>query len=464
MATADQLLRLSVQGESFGIKANLVREVMRMPRLARVPHAPPALLGLANVRGSVVPVVSLAQLVERTAGGERRIVVIDVGEPVGLAVDGVARLMRADDAAEASVQAVDAAALIAKAVTATPARPALAAITVETDYTESADARGVPLVTFAVSGQEFALPLGAVEEVLRLPAEIAILPHSGDAIVGSAAVRGALLPLLSLRALLALPDGGGGSAAQVLVARIGSHRVGLVVDTVRSVLRVPEEDVDPIPQVLTRGGAETRIQAICRIDGGKSLVSILSAEHLLREDITARLLQDTSGDDQIMAESAATASEQFLLFRIGDDEFGLPIAAVEEVAPLLSKLARLPNAPAFVRGVMNVRGAVVPVIDQAERFGGVPSQGRKRRVVIVRLGALQAGFVVDAVSEVLRIDEDALRPLPDLGRNGARVFERVANLPDQQRLVLIVSPRELLDRAEQDLLHGVLDKGSAAPS
>ena len=154
------------------------------------------------------------------------------------------------------------------------------------------------------------------------------------------------------------------------------------------------------------------------------------------------------------------ASEQFLLFRIGEDEFGLPIAAVEEVAPLPPKLTRLPKAPAFVQGVMNLRGAVIPVIDQAVRFGGSAATGGKRRVVVVRIGELQAGFVVDAVSEVLWIAQDALRPAPDLGSEDTRVFERIANLPEQQRIVLIVSPRELLDRAEQDLLRAVLAKGS----
>jgi purine-binding chemotaxis protein CheW len=132
---------------------------------------------------------------------------------------------------------------------------------------------------------------------------------------------------------------------------------------------------------------------------------------------------------------------------------------VADVAPLPRTLTRLPKAPAFVRGVMNLRGAVVPVIDQAERFGAAAAAGSKRRVVVVRIGDLQAGFVVDSASEVLRIAADAVGPAPDLGGAETRVFDRIANLPDQDRIVLIVSPRELLDRAEQDLLRGM-----AAPS
>nr|WP_314469705.1 chemotaxis protein CheW [uncultured Sphingomonas sp.] len=456
-----QLLSLRVRGESFGLDAALVREVARMPRLTRVPHAPPALIGLANVRGSVVPILSLATLVQRASGEERRIVVIDSGEPVGLAVDDVAHLLRAEEASAQAVQPIDAAALVAKAVTVSTERRARAGVVAGEEAVSAEQVETLSLIVFAVGRQEFALPLGAVEEVLRIPADITLLPDADDAIVGGTTVRGALLPMLSLRVLLAMPASGTASSGRVLVIRIGSRRVGLVVDAMRSVLRVAEAHVDPVPQVLTRGAAEARIQAILRLDGGRRLVSVLAAEHLLREDITARLLQRTSEEDQTMADTGGeAASEQFLLFRIGEDEFGLPIAAVEEVAPLPPKLTRLPKAPAFVQGVMNLRGAVIPVIDQAVRFGGSAATGGKRRVVVVRIGELQAGFVVDAVSEVLRIAQDALRPAPDLGSEDTRVFERIANLPEQQRIVLIVSPRELLDRAEQDLLRAVLAKGS----
>lgn len=77
---------------------------------------------------------------------------------------------------------------------------------------------------------------------------------------------------------------------------------------------------------------------------------------------------------------------------------------------------------------MNVRGQVIPVIDQARRFNGVPVAGAKARVIVVRIGDLTAGFTVDAVSQVVQPSADALRPAPDIGSDGARVFDRVATL------------------------------------
>lgn len=452
------LLTFKVGDERFSVPTTLVREVARLPRVTRVPHGPKSLIGLGNFRGTVLPIVSFASLADRESGGERRVILLDTANPLALAVDDVVALR---DGVDRSVRLVDIDALTARDFSSGTTRKARAVAQLETAKADAVDNR-VPLVAFAVADQEYALPIGAVEEVLRLPSDIALMPQADDVVVGSIAVRGALLPLLSLQALLALPGKVRLERARIVVVRIGAQRVGLVVDAVRSILRVAESDIDAVPAVLARGSAEARIQAICRLDEGRRLVSVLAVEHLVREDLTARLMQ---GTEETMAEQkAAEASEQFLLFRIGDEEFGLPVASVVEVTQMPPKLTRMPNAPDFVQGVMNLRGNVVPVIDQAQRFRGAAAQGARRRIVVVRLGELQAGFVVEAVSEVLRVPSAALRPAPELGGDETRVFDRVANLEESGRMVLIVSPQELLNRAEQALLADLSGKASAQPS
>ncbi|MDO6416717.1 chemotaxis protein CheW [Sphingomonas sp. BIUV-7] len=449
------MLSFRVGGDRLSVPAAIVREVSRLPRITRVPHAPASLLGLGNFRGSVLPVVSFARLTGRETQGERRVILLDTADPLALAVDDVAALGQDDDARRIDIEQLIArdfqrADRKARAVARSSQAPA-----------SDADA-GITLVAFTVAGQDYALPIAAVQEVLRLPADITLLPHADDMVVGSIVVRDALLPLLSLQSLLALPGDGDAERARVLVVKIGTHRVGLVVDRMDAILRVPEAQIDTVPAVLARGSAEARIQAICRLDGGQRLVSVLAVEHLIREDLTARLLQ---GADELMAErTAEEALAQFLLFRIGKEEFGLPIEAVVEVARPPAKLTRLPRAPAFVQGVMNLRGQVIPVIDQARRFGSTVPPSARRRVIVVRLCELQAGFVVEAVSDVMRVPVGAIRAAPDLGGEQTRVFDRVVNLGDEGRIVLIVSPQELLDRAEREMLGKLGGKLPAAAS
>jgi purine-binding chemotaxis protein CheW len=445
-AAAGPLLAFRVGDERFGVPSAIVREIARLPRITRVPHSPASLIGLGNFRGVVLPIVSFARLTDRAAGGERRVILLDTLNPIALAVDEVAELA---GEADRGLKPIDIDALTARDFTGHAQRKSRAVSRTEASACDAA-INQVRLMAFVVAGQDYALPVEAVEEVLRLPGDIARMPDADAVVVGSIAVRDALLPLFSLRALLALPATPDLAHARVVVVRIGAQRIGLVVDAMRAILRVDERDVDPVPAVLARGAAEARIQAICRLDEGRRLVSVLAIEHLLRDDLTARLLQ---GAEANMAERREIESfEQFVLFRIGDEEFGLPIASVIEVAALPGRLTRLPNAPDFVRGVMNLRGKVIPLIDQARRFGSVAAPDARARAIVVRLGDLQAGFIVDAVSEVMRVPASALRPAPELGGEETRVFDRIANLEEVGRMVLIVSPQELLDRAERELL------------
>jgi purine-binding chemotaxis protein CheW len=439
-----------------------VREVIRMPRVTRVPHAPPAMLGLANVRGAVIPVFSAAALLDCGDSTPTRLVVIaddDQAEWLGLAVDetvqgagtGHDRAMRARDVATLARRSLPAAA---------PPRAPGTGLAPLRAASDAPAATG--LVAFAIGDQEFALPVDAVVGVAPLPAAIALLPDSDAVVIGSAAVAGDVLPLLCLRALLALPVAAMPARRRVVIVTIGDDRVGLVVDAVRGIVAVADDLIDPLPRALRRGAAEARIQAICRLDDGRRLISVLAADRLLRDDVTVTMLAQARPESEEMTAEQDDATEQFVIFRIGSDEFAIGVAEIEEVVALPPRLTRLPGAPAFVQGVMNLRGSVVPVIDQGQRFGTQPVAGVRARVIVMRIGDLCAGFVVDAVTGVVRVDAAAVRPAPDLGTCETHIFERVVNLVDEQRIVLVISPRELLDRAEADVLLALGKQGTQA--
>jgi purine-binding chemotaxis protein CheW len=463
---SEQLLSFRVNDERLAIPASAIREVIRRPATVRVPHAPKSLVGLGNLRGTVLSIVSLASLIDRPAGDGKRVIVLDEGQGIGLLVDEVSALIDKDQTqgADRVARLLDIGALLERGFKPTAARKASRAAMAEVRQQVTAAADQIVLLAFAIGDQEFALPLEQIEEVIRLPDGIALMPHADDAVVGTAAHRGTLLPMLSLRHLLSLPGTSAASASRVVIARLGGNRVGLVVDAVNAIVRITEEMVDTIPVVLTRGSGEARIQAICRLDGGRRLISLLAASHLLRDDLVARLADELGEQDEVVDDQAANAgeSEQFLIFRIGDEDFGLPVAAVNEVVRIPDALSSLPRAPKFVEGIMNLRGQAVPVIDQRRRFDAPAEAGHRRRVIIVSLGDLQAGFVVDAVSDVMRIAKADLSAAPDLGDGAVRVFDRVANLESEQRMILLVEPRELLDRAERDLI-AAMALGEASP-
>jgi purine-binding chemotaxis protein CheW len=222
------------------------------------------------------------------------------------------------------------------------------------------------------------------------------------------------------------------------------------------ILRVPAENVGAAPSLLNRGAGEARITALARTPEG--LVAILAMEHVLRDDTVAQVLAEGAGrvtdDDAEPVESLAV--EQFVLFTLGGETYGLPIAAVDAVLRLPGQLTRVPKAPAFVAGVMNHRGAVTPVIDQRRRFGVEgEAPAERRRVIVTRLDDVTVGFIVDSVERILDLSGDALTPTPELAAGEAALFDRIARVELDGRLVLLVDPRQLLDQAERDVVRAV---------
>jgi purine-binding chemotaxis protein CheW len=154
-----------------------------------------------------------------------------------------------------------------------------------------------------------------------------------------------------------------------------------------------------------------------------------------------------------MSSSTLEKSEQFVVFQLADELYALPIASVDEVVRSPDKVTRVPRAPGFVEGVMNLRGKVVPLIDQRQRFGVAGKRDDRGRVMVVTIEGVQAGFLVDRVSEVISVPLSELRPAPEFPTADASpLFDRIAVVERLGRMILVVEPRALLDRAERDII------------
>lgn len=478
-------LTFRTAGRLYALPSADVREVIIPPSLARVPLSPKPLLGLGNLRGSVLPVASLRLLLNlprEAAHASERVVVLEDRPAFGLLVDDVEALQTIDEADVATSQAelsadglemlrgafsvsgsgeiakiLDIRPLLVKALGAT-ARPATNGA-LPTQRRErsipSVEASLETFITFEVSGQEFGLPLAAVLEVLPTAEVAAAMPRAEAVVLGMTALRTLLLPLLSLRGLLGLPAPiGSAGKGMTVVVTVGGAVVGLAVDGVRDIVRVARSELEPVPAVIaSRSQGEASVQSVLKTENGKRLIAILSPDKLFREDIMNRIKGSAPSRQAPAPASAANGEERiFLVFRLGEQEFGLAIGAVEEVARLPSEVTRLPKSPDFLKGVINLRGTVLPVIDQRKRFDLPELSDREgQRLVVVRIGAHTAGFIVDGVSEVLRVRSSEIEPPPDVVEQ-SRVLEGVINLETTDRMILLLDPSQLLNRTEQGLL------------
>ena len=309
------------------------------------------------------------------------------------------------------------------------------------------------MVEFAVGGQSFALPLDNVAEVLRVPNDVTSVPRSEAIVIGMSELRDAVIPLISLAGLLGL-QGRAGARQHIIVTELDAARIGLVVEEIHGVVRIPQNAIGPVPAILQRGEGDAEIEAIARSSGPRPLISILSPQRLFGSRVIAGAIGSRRMEGPEMLENEiADAQQRFIVFKIGDDVLGLPIGAVDEIAQLPEAIARVPNAPDFIAGVINLRGSALPVIDQRVRFDAAPARGAKRpRLIVLTIEHLRAGFIVDSVNEIISVPASAISQAPNLPGDGALVFDRVVARDETGAMILLIDPRQLLNKAEQDLL------------
>jgi len=141
---------------------------------------------------------------------------------------------------------------------------------------------------------------------------------------------------------------------------------------------------------------------------------------------------------------------QLVSFHIGGEEFGLDILRVQEIIRV-QHLTRVPNSPDFVDGVINLRGKVIPVIALRKRFGlEEHAHDKQTRIIVVEVNGNVLGFIVDSVSEVLRIPADTVEPPPRLSKVEREYVSGVGKL--QNRLLILLDVDRLMSESDQELL------------
>ena len=149
---------------------------------------------------------------------------------------------------------------------------------------------------------------------------------------------------------------------------------------------------------------------------------------------------DTSRGD---AERNAAVPTQFISFAIGDDQYGVDIMAVREIQGW-SEITHLPRQPEYVRGVLNLRGAIVPIVDLRCRFGqGLTETTPLHIVIIVQIGGRQVGLIGDRVLDIVSVDAAQIQKVPRTGHGEQTDFLSGLVTHDNVMIALIDLPNLL---------------------
>ena len=259
---------------------------------------------------------------------------------------------------------------------------------------------------------------------------------------------------------------------RIIVVDADGFVLGLVVDHVHEVLNVPKNLVEPPPRIASNGGME--LSGVAKLDDGARLIMLLDVAHLmkdqkLRDVQDASTLQSVEGKKSSERDTSNTSAEelsevQLVTFMLGEEEYGVPISQIQEI-DRLSKITKVPKAAQFIEGITNLRGEVVPVLDTRKRFElAVKPSDDRTRVMIVDIGGVKTGLVVDSVREVLNLARKDIAPPPEaIGSGGAQqqFISGIGKVDAGKRMIVLLDVKRILSRQEQAHLSEVTTKAAA---
>ncbi len=452
-----------------------LQEVVNYPAaVTPVPLAPDHLLGLFNLRGTLIPIVDLRQLLHLPSEGVQstsKIAIVELGDMrVGLLFDTTGEILRvpaaqrivferADhapavicgalklDGGERILQILSAAALLGL-----PDVPQLHHRAGAAER-RAQQAQRRQTVSFRVAGAHLALPMAAVQEIIRVPA-MHPSPLADDICIGMLNLRGTTVPVIDFVRFMGLTHGEPVTRAdlgtvaderRIVVFNQMDVHVGLLVDEVRSIVGYRDDELLAMPSYSRRHVA---LFAGCLGNEGRDSIILLNAEALCSHERITAIAQGHRDLYRDKTQQAATrqrgggARETYVTFRLGH-LLGVRIGQLREVIDYSDEVVVTPGAPDFVRGVLQLRREMVTVIDVRAMYSMSPYEDLAHaKILIVEHRGEKYGLVVDAVDNIITIEAASRIPVPamltrQLANGWGNGMTEAVELPGRGTLMLI---------------------------
>jgi purine-binding chemotaxis protein CheW len=241
---------------------------------------------------------------------------------------------------------------------------------------------------------------------------------------------------------------------RLIVVQAHGSLLALLVDKVREVLKMPKRQIDSPPQNLSES-RNVELSGIAKLENGKRLIMLLDADNLIK-DQEVQQLGSVTGEPgtaeaqrhQVGGDSAALGVQKFATFRLGEGEYGIPISKIQEI-DRASKMTRVPRTAEYMDGITNLRGEVIPVINARKRFNLPQKEADERtRVIIMELGGVKTGLLVDSVREVLNLASKDIAPPPaSLSTTIDRQYiSGIGKVDGDKRMIVLLDVEKILQR------------------
>lgn len=435
-----------LQDLEFAISVKSVREVVNTPeRFTSMPLSPPYLLGIFNLRGEINPVIDLTALLKlgncKESLESRKVAIVEYeGNSIGLLFDKTGEVFRSDpeerndfnntssviggvfkkDGGKRLIQILDIHQLFK--IDSIPLKNSASDVTKKSE----ANLRGPrkQCISFQVGLAKCAFEISDLQEIIRVT-KLNSTALEGEHSIGAIDLRGIIVPVFDFSALLGyhkvdMTEVSEESEHKILILHIGNEFFGLLVNSIESIHSYYKDDLKSFPTLSMK---RSQMFMGCLSFYGNEVLLLNGKELFSNEEI----LQVTHGHSKlynasVLSEKKKQSSGQritFITFTI-DGVHAIPITEVKEIIDQPDQLLVPPDIPEFCKGVVSLRGQMIPIVDARELYNKPKVDLPSPKVMVFNKNNFQFGLVVDSVEEIVTLTDKEKAKLPEMMMSAER--------------------------------------------
>ncbi len=302
--------------------------------------------------------------------------------------------------------------------------------------------------SFALEGDQFALPALCIREVVNYPARVSVLPLSPPFLEGVFTLRGVVIPVVNLGRVFRPGARAAEASDKIAILDFQGVQVGLLFHATGEILRVRPEQRSTLS--YANGDVHGVVAGTILLDDGARLVQVLDPAALVRIENVPQVLA-LQGAQRQTARRNQGERRQCVSFRVGASSFAFEMGAIQEIIRVPELQASVLNS-ALCLGRINFRGSQVAVVDFATLLSAAPAPAQRaflpeQRIVIARIDDATIGFLVDSVDNIVNFYAEEVMAIPLLSKARAGMFGGCISKPELGDIIFL-NHREIFSSNE----------------
>ena len=449
MHTIETILQVRLGEEFFGIDSNEANQILRVPPITPMPLTQEALRGIVVLNGKVVPVIDLKVLLgkEPVASDqeESRIITVKVAQQeYAIVVDEVIDAINftAENFEESApdeklvigfykyedelIQLLEVAEIIQDDMIESfePLEVEQLMESQTSTLEQESETTTQRYLFFRAGSESYAVSIDLVAELIFVPETITPIAGSDAVSLGAITLRDAIIDVIDFNMLFGFEAVDQSDLrARLLILGSEEKKLGLCVADVIAIKDIATSNMEAI----TMTGSENRIEALYK--EGEKIVSIISSIYL-KEQIDNYCVSTQSLQDE-EHENGNETMRELAVFALGNEEFAFDIEGVQEIISY-QEVTPMPESKEYVEGVINLRGAIIPVINLPKKLNFEPKITEKSKIIVCTIEGEHVGFLVDDVNDIMFIEDRYVA----VSKNSQSITKATISLDGGRRVIL----------------------------